>query len=88
VELHDNWLPNPYATEFEFWDMIHFNTDTMSVTDEYNRIAGLYFRIYENRLMHDREVYQLIDFMGDVGGIKDILMQAAFFIFGGYLTFH
>jgi hypothetical protein len=60
----------------------------MSVSDDYNKLARIDFRIYENRLEHEREVYQLIDFMGDVGGINDVLMQTAFFIFGGYLTFH
>ena len=36
AELHDNWLPNPYAEEFNFFDLVPFNTDTMSVTDDYN----------------------------------------------------
>ena len=29
-----------------------------------------------------------MDFLGDVGGVADLLMQTSFFIFGGYLTFH
>ena len=74
MELHDNWLPNPYSVESDFWDLIFFNTDTLSVTDNYNELGHVDFRIYENRLEHEREVYQLIDFMGDVGGINDVLM--------------
>ena len=28
-----------------------------------------------------------MNLLGDVGGIKDILMDLAFYIFGGWLTF-
>jgi hypothetical protein len=33
-------------------------------------------------------VYNLMDFIGDLGGVKDILLQIAGWIIGSYAAFH
>ena len=50
-------------------------------------IAKLFFRLDENELEHTKIVYRLIDFLGDVGGVSELLIWLCLFIFGGYLNF-
>ena len=37
---------------------------------------------------HNREVYRLMDFIGDLGGVPGVIEYAIIFIFGGYLSFN
>ncbi len=48
----------------------------------------LYFRIDINEVIHERRVYQLIDFLGDLGGINEVLMGFFCLCFAGYTEFH
>lgn len=36
---------------------------------------------------HDREVFQLEDYLGAIAGVYDLLMYFIFFIFGSYIDF-
>ena len=47
----------------------------------------MYIRLDDDEVSHERKVYHLMDLLGDVGGVKDILMDLAFFFFGGWLAF-
>ena len=53
----------------DFYDVFLYNSDSISVSEEYNQIAEKFFRIDENRYDHSRNVYTLMDLLGDFGGI-------------------
>ena len=48
----------------------------------------MYFRIQTDQIDHSRQVYRFMDWLGDVGGIGEILTILFMFVFGGYLKFH
>ena len=48
----------------------------------------MYFRIKADAVNHDRNVYSIMDWLGDVGGIKDFLMEIMVMVFGGYIQFN
>ena len=51
-------------------------------------IAKMFFRIDVNEMSYQRKVYGLSDFISDIGGIHDMLIQVAVCILGGYFSFH
>ena len=51
-------------------------------------ISQAYFRIDTEMVEHVREVYRLMDFIGDLGGVPGVIEYAIIFIFGGYLSFN
>ena len=48
----------------------------------------MYFRIKVDATEHERKVYTVMDWLGDVGGIRDFLMELLVTIFGGYIQFN
>ena len=48
----------------------------------------MYFRIKVDVVNHDRNVYSTMDWLGDVGGIRDFLMEILALCFGGYIQFN
>ena len=44
--------------------------------------------MHEDKLNHEREVYVLSDFLGDIGGIGDVLKFSFMLIFSGFITFN
>ena len=77
--------------EIVFWDTIAYNEDTFESDRDPigppGAIAELWFRLDVDEIVHAREIYQFLDWMGDVGGCKDILMAFFAIIFGGYINF-
>ena len=47
----------------------------------------MYWRVDVDKIVHSREVYTLMDYLGDVGGIPDVLLFALMFVFGSYINF-
>lgn len=60
----------------------------MDVPADHQKIARMHFRLDPDHLTHKKVVYQVMDLLGDIGGISEILMQLASLFLGGYLTFH
>ena len=48
----------------------------------------MYFRIDSDQIEHTRIVYKFIDFLGDMGGITEILVCGILWVVGGYLNFN
>lgn len=48
----------------------------------------MYFRLEVDQISHGRNVYALMDFIGALGGVSDLLLQILGWIFGGYAAFH
>ena len=51
-------------------------------------IAQIYFRLDTDKVEHTREVYRLMDWLGDIGGVYDVLSYLIMILFGGYLHFN
>jgi hypothetical protein len=51
-------------------------------------IAEMYFRIDVDRAIHERKIYSIIDWLGGIGGIRDILMDSVVFILGSWMSFN
>ena len=48
----------------------------------------MYFRLQVDQVTHTREVYTFMMFLGNLGGVTDLLLQIAGVILGGYAAFH
>ena len=57
------------------------------MTNHY-KIAEMYFRLETDQLKHERQVFGFMDWLGEVGGITELLTRFFTFILGGYLTFN
>ena len=48
----------------------------------------MYFRIKTDAIVHARNVYSALDWLGSIGGVEDLLVMIAAYFFGGYLQFN
>ena len=48
----------------------------------------MYFRMCVDEIQHKRIVFDIGDYLGEIGGIIELLVRGASFIFGGYLAFN
>ena len=68
-----------------------YNEDTFDlapgVSNNMYAIADIYFRISTDQFNHVRSVENVIDFLGNVAGITDLLQQILIFIVGSYSVF-
>jgi len=51
-------------------------------------IAEIYFRIDNDEYIHEKYVFGVMDWLGEVGGITELLGRFFTFIIGGYLAFN
>ena len=51
-------------------------------------IAEMYFRVKTDTVEHNRQVFSLMDWLGSIGGIEEILNKVCIFFFGGFLQFN
>jgi hypothetical protein len=67
-----------------------YNSDTYPTAPigSENLIAEMYFRIEVDQISHNREVYNFMMFIGDLGGVSELLLQICGWILGGYAAFH
>ena len=72
--MQDTWYPNPFHEELDYYDILNFNSDTLDVAEDQNTIAEMYFRLDIDLIKHERSVYKLMDLLGDIGGVADILI--------------
>ena len=84
-------IPNLFTkTDYTktFYDFETYNVDTLDVSENYDRIADLYFRMHEDLTLHTKIDYTLYNLLEDLGGISELLVKTAAFIFGGFLSFN
>jgi hypothetical protein len=88
-DRNDGYLM-PDNLDNKFFDFFEYNTDTWqsAPTGSENMIAELYFRLQVDQTTHNRVVYAIMDFIGDLGGVKGIMMQIAAWFVGSYSAFH
>jgi hypothetical protein len=48
----------------------------------------MYFRLEVDQITHTRVVYNFMDFIGDLGGVRDIMLELAGWLIGSYAAFH
>ena len=54
----------------------------------FNKIAEIYFRLETDQIKHERYVLSFIDWLGEIGGVTELLTRFGTFILGGYLGFN
>ena len=84
----DFWIPGIAYHVDKFHDLILFSSDSIVVGDDYMTIAEMYFRLNTESISHSRVVYSMMDWLGSIGGIRDILLEAVVIFFGGYIQFN
>ena len=72
----------------KYYDVTMFNSDVVVVDPDYTFIAQMVFRIKTDSIHHYRTVYSIIDWLGSIGGVEEILRKLLVFLFGGYLQFN
>ena len=50
-------------------------------------ISRFDFLLDNEKLEHEREVSTFVDFVGNVGGVHEIIMMVIMFVFGSFLGF-
>ena len=91
--ISNSWFPIPNLfgkTDYvkEFYDFETFNMDVLDVSPTFDRIADMYFRLHEDLLLHEKIDYTLYNLLEDLGGISELLVKTATFIFGSFLSFN
>ena len=81
--MTNNWYPSfNESFELDYFDIREYNHDTIDIEDKTNpTIAKMFFRIDVNQLNYQRSLYGLSDFIGDIGGVHDLLLQVALTVF-------
>ena len=75
--------------ENTFYDVNHpFNSDIFNVNSDFDTLARVYFRLDPTQINHTRFEYDIAAFLGDVGGIYELLFLIAFLIMGGFMAFN
>jgi len=59
-----------------FYEFEAYNTDTFDLepSSTFNKIATMTFRLDTMEIEHERMEYSIPDFLGDIGGIADLLI--------------
>ena len=88
-ERFDTWYWFTTKTDF-FFDYMFYNSDTYesAPSGAEDLIGEMYFRLEVDQITHGRVVYTLMDFIGALGGVSDLLLQILGWIIGGYAAFH
>ena len=86
--MKDNWLPGHKSNLELFFDVLFYNSETLSVTTDYMTVAELYFRLDIDNVVHTRHVFTFMDWLGAIGGIEKILLRFFIMIYGGYANFN
>ena len=60
----------------------------MEVDDDYKMLAQLFIRLDVEEIIHTREVFSFMDFLGDLGGVTEILTKTSSFLIGGFLAWN
>ena len=85
--MKDGWVPGFGGSKKTFYDITHYNTDTMDVPDTVDNIAEMYFRIDVDAFTHKRTVFTFMNWLGAIGGVEKVLLKIILFFFGGYSMF-
>ena len=86
-ERTDHWWSN--LQKFNpFYDYIEFNVDVFELSEAGTSLAYFYFRLDVNQVIHTREVFSFMDFVGDIGGVSDTLLGVGGFLIGSYSAFY
>ena len=85
--MKDAWIPGFGGEKKTFYDIIKYNTDTMEVDDSKTDIALMYFRIDVDRIIHKRNVFTFMNWLGAIGGVEKVLLKIILFFYGGYSVF-
>ena len=85
----DYYWPFAETLTKEFFEYKKFNSDIFYNSEtSSSKIASMYFRIQTDKINHSRTVYGFMDWLGDVGGINEVMSAVFIFILGGYLRFN
>jgi hypothetical protein len=50
-------------------------------------LGEIYFRLDNDLINHTRQCFSFMNFVGDVGGVRDVLIAIISFFFGGFANF-
>ena len=84
----DSWSIFGSEQEDTFYNYEQYNSDTFDTSPSQTLIAEMFFRIQSDKIVHSRTVYGLIDWLGDIGGIEDVLNIVVMMFIGNYLKFN
>ena len=84
----DNWIPGFPPSIQKFYDIVTFNSDTVTVGDDYMVINEIYFRLHNDKMEHQRVVYGIMEWLGAVGGVGAIVVSFFKYLYGGYASFN
>ena len=75
----------------EFYDLTFYNSDTMTLPPSIQNkkeIAEMYFRLEVDEVEHIRNLFELMDWLGAVGGVVESLSKSAALFLGSYMSFN
>lgn len=84
----DHWIPFILPEKKNFYDISLFSSDTLQVSDEYNVICEMWFRIKTDAITHSRNVFGIMNWLGSIGGVNSVLIEIMGFFFCGFAEFN
>ena len=64
--------------------MTFYNSDVLSVGDDFMIVCEMYFRLAVSKVEHERVVYSFMDWLGSIGGVLEVLFYFIRFLLGWY----
>lgn len=86
--MNDSWVPGFPSSVTKFFDIVFFNSDTMTNRPQHKYIASIYYRIDIDEVKHSRAVFEFMNWLGAIAGIEKFLMKWMTFIFGGFIQYN
>lgn len=75
-------------SEKKFYEVKRNIDDAFHVKDDFKMIARIQFRIDGTQMNQERQEYDYVTFLGNIGGIYELFLGLMIFILGGFLTFN
>jgi len=84
----DNWWIVGPENKETFFDITFYNQDTYYVNSSNTLLTEIYFRFQNDQMMHYRSVFDFTEWLGQIGGIHEILITFMSFLIGSYVQFY
>lgn len=89
-DRYDHWEPWAKLSTYVFYDTIN-NEMLINEIPEYNvytRLGEINIRNMPDKMIHTREVFAFSDWLGEVGGIREMLFFMFTVVIGSFADFH
>ena len=68
-KMRDGWFPGFAVSMNKFFSLSYLSNDSLSVSENFMRVAELHVRIDTDHVLHFRSAFNIIDWFAFMGGM-------------------